>query len=193
MVHPDLLSDQCYFVQLSNYQEFDFHFFHGGSSYVLFWDEKLFPSFMGIVSGYSLKSPSPKSSIHWMCGHLMCVLDHTNTVVIIMAFSLYLADLCLHPLVPGLVVLLLLPAPPVSTVREQLDLRTDLTSYKKKNKTFGVFCDTGFLGFFSFSFFCLFFFFFLILKKRLVFWFDIPCGCAKGSAKITRGDDGCCY
>lgn len=36
---------------------------------------------MGMVSGYSLKSSSPDSSIHGICGHLICALDHTNTVV----------------------------------------------------------------------------------------------------------------
>lgn len=53
-----------------------------GSSHVLFWDEKFFPSLMRMVSGFSLKSSSPDSSIHWICGHLICVLDHTNTVVV---------------------------------------------------------------------------------------------------------------
>lgn len=39
-----------------------------------------FLSFVGMVSGYPLKSSSPDSAINWICGHFIGVLDHTNTV-----------------------------------------------------------------------------------------------------------------
>lgn len=42
MVHTDLLADQCYLVQLLNYQEFIFHFLNGESSDVLVWDSRFF-------------------------------------------------------------------------------------------------------------------------------------------------------
>lgn len=121
---------------------------------------------MGMVSGYSLKSSSPDSSVHWICGHLICVLDHTDTVVasckcyVIVAFTLSLAHLCLHPLVPWFVALLLFPAP-LGCIENKLDWRNDLTSFKKHMCNF--FGDTCF--FFSFLSSDFFFYF---LKKRLI-------------------------
>lgn len=53
MVHTALLADQCYLVQLLNYQEFIFHFLNRDSSNVSVWDSRFFPQLMGRDSGIS--------------------------------------------------------------------------------------------------------------------------------------------